>query len=206
MSKEITLVFNNEGLRSYIEVDLCAECPRQDDKGCCGFYSPVFYSADLAYLIINKPDLIDRIFSLERLTILDHSVTVNNIPEGRSYYCRFHSRTEGCLLDQPLRESICRHFVCSGIAWEDEEELVDWKNFIKALTDYEINLNQRLSEAMEAQGLTLRDSRRRNLYLERLVQLYRQETEHLPDFISKMPRQETYKLKRTLRFGTDWEL
>ena len=27
MMKEIELVFHNEGLRSYIEVDLCRECP-----------------------------------------------------------------------------------------------------------------------------------------------------------------------------------
>lgn len=206
MTKEITLVFNNEGLRSYIEVDLCAECPRQDDKGCCGFYSPVFYPADLAYLVMHKPDLIDRIFSLERLTILDHSVTVNNVPEGSSYYCRFHSKTEGCLLEQPLRESICRHFVCSGIAWQGEAELADWKVFLAALTDYENKLNERLAEAMQAQGLDLRDSRKRKIYLERLVKLYRQETEHLPDFIAKMPRRESFKLYRTLRFGTDWEL
>ena len=55
MQKEIKIIFHNQGLRSYIEVDLCSECPRQDDKGCCGFYSPVFYSSDFAYLLKNQP-------------------------------------------------------------------------------------------------------------------------------------------------------
>jgi hypothetical protein len=97
MDKEINLIFHNLGLRTYIEVDLCAECPRQDDKGCCGFYSPVFYPTDLAYLYLHQPEMIEKIFSFDHLTVLDHSVTVNNVPEGDSYRCKFHSKNGGCL-------------------------------------------------------------------------------------------------------------
>ncbi len=206
MDKEITLIFHNQGLRTYIEVDLCAECPRQDDKGCCGYYSPVFYPTDLAYLSINKPEVVDHIFSLERLTILDHSVTVNNTPEGDSYRCRFHSKTGGCLLTQNTRESICRHFVCSGIAWWEENELSAWKQYMDDLTDYEIELNQRLSMALNDCGLNLRNPETRREYLSRLIELYNQEFYNTPSFIKEMQEKETFTLKRPLSFGADWGL
>jgi len=206
MEKEITLIFHNQGLRSYIEVDLCAECPRQDDKGCCGFYAPVFYPSDLAYLSLKQPELIAHIFSMDRLTILDHSVTVNNIPEGDSYRCRFHSKDGGCLLTQTSRESICRHFVCAGIGWEREKELVTWKNYFQELTDYENQLNQRLADALKERSLSLRDPALRDKYFQALLDLFRHETEQIPAFITNMPAQETFHFHRPLSYKQEWVL
>lgn len=206
MDKEITLIFHNQGLRSYIEVDLCAECPRQDEKGCCGFYSPIFYTTDLAYLRIFQPELIKQIFALEHLTILDHSITVNNYPEGESYRCKFHSKNGGCLLAQILRESICRHFVCAGIAWWEEPALADWKNFFAELTDYEIDLNQRLAESLQARGLTLRNPDLRDEYMHVLLENYNLATKDAPEFINNMPANESFTIKRPLAFGQEWKL
>jgi len=206
MSKDINLIFHNLGLRTYIEVDLCAECPRQDDKGCCGFYSPVFYPTDLAYLYLHRPEIIAKIFTFDHLTILDHSVTVNNVPEGDSYRCKFHSKNGGCLLEQSWRESICRHFVCPGIGWWEELALREWKEYMEQLTDYEIELNQRLADALEGQALSLRKPELRGKYFDVLIGLYKKETGQIPDFISRMPAQQSFRIVRPLRFGKDWQL
>ncbi|HRY12126.1 MAG TPA: hypothetical protein P5309_01020 [Syntrophomonadaceae bacterium] len=206
METEITLVFHNLGLRSFIEVDLCARCPRQDDKGCCGFYSPVFYPTDLVYLYINEPDLLRHIFSLDHLTILDASVTVNNVIDGESYRCRFHSQAGGCTLPQHLRESVCRHFVCAGIGWMEEDSLQDWRRFFDDLTDYEIETNNRWSEILANLGITLRRPELRDRFFSELVKLYRDNLDNLPDFIKSMPEEETRTLRRSLVFGTEWIL
>lgn len=206
MDKEINLIFHNLGLRTYIEVDLCAECPRQDDKGCCGFYSPVFYPTDLAYLYLHQSEMIEKIFSFDHLTVLDHSVTVNNVPEGDSYRCKFHSKNGGCLLEQTWRESICRHFVCPGIGWWEESSLQEWKEYMEQLTDYEIALNQRLADALDAHGLNLRRPELREEYFRVLIELYKKETEQMPDFINRMPEQQSFRIVRPLLFGKDWQL
>jgi hypothetical protein len=206
MSKEITLIFHNQGLRTYIEVDLCAECPRQDDKGCCGFYSPVFYPTDLAFLYLHQPEMIPQIFAIDHLTILDHSVTVNNDPEGDSYRCQFHSKSGGCLLEQTRRESICRHFVCPGIGWWEEPALQEWKIYMEKLTDYEIELNQRLADALDAYKLSLRDPDLRDEYFRVLMELYTEEALNIPDFISKMPARQSFCIVRPLFLGKDWKL
>lgn len=206
MDKEVTLTFHNQGLRSYIEVDLCAECPRQDDKGCCGFYSPIFYPTDLVYLHINKPELLEYIFSLEHLTILDASVTVNNTIEGSGYRCRFHSKETGCILAQPWRESICRHFVCAGIGWNQEESLQDWREFFDKLTDYEIALNNNWAEVLKQKGLTLRDPVLHPRIFDELLKLYHEVCGNLPGFIKSMPEIETRTIISSLQFGADWIL
>jgi hypothetical protein len=206
MQKEIKLVFYNQGLRSYIEVDLCRECPRQDDKGCCGFYSPVFYSSDFAYLLKDKPGLIDKILQLNNLTILDASVTINNSIDGDSYRCYFHSKDGGCLLNQHLRESVCRHFVCPGIAWEQEEKLYPWKQFFARLSDYEIELNNRIAARLQEKGLTLRDKSKRNQFFKELLAIFEQETRILPDFFNKQPAREEVVITRKIMYGQDWPL
>lgn len=203
---DITLVFHNQGLRSYIEVDLCAQCPRQDDKGCCGFYSPVFYPTDLVYLYLHQPDLLKYIFSLEHLTILDASVTVNNTIEGDSYRCRFHSKDQGCILTQPLRESVCRHFVCDGIGWMREESLQDWRDFFERLTDYEIETNNLWTAILTEMGITLRKPELRERFFAELLKLYEDNQANLPEFIHSMPGEDTRTLRRPLRFGNDWIL
>lgn len=206
MDKDIKLIFHNEGLRSYIEVDLCAECPRQDGKGCCGYYSPVFYPTDLAYLNINQPGLIDYIFKLDNLTILDASVTVNNDIDGESYRCKFHSRDGGCMLTQLQRETICRHFVCPGINWQQEPDLQHWNRFFNNLFDYEIAVNNRITNALTAQGLTLRNPLLRGQFKAELSRLYDKELQHLPEFFNKCPPVETFKIKRVISWGHNWSL
>lgn len=206
MEKDINLVFHNCGLRSYIEVDLCAQCPRQDDKGCCGYYSPVFYPTDLGYLYLHRRDLLDHIFALEHLTVLDASVTVNNVIDGNSYRCKFHRKEGGCFLSQSSRESICRHFVCPGVGWWEEESLQDWQQFFARLTDYEIELNTYWADLLKKKGLTLREPDQREQIFQELGRLYQEETARPPDFIKSMPSREDRTLIRTLRFGPDWQL
>ena len=206
MEKDIQIIFHNRGLRSYIEVDLCAECPRQDDKGCCGYYSPVFYPTDLGYLYLNQPHLLDHIFSLDHLTVLDASVTVNNVIDGDSYRCKFHRKEGGCFLSQSSRESICRHFVCSGIGWWEEESIQDWRTFFDKLTDHEIEINNRWAEILKEQGLTLREPAQRERIFNELGKMYQEETGRIADFINRMPVKECRTLNRPLRFGSDWQL
>jgi len=206
MHKDIKIVFHNQGLRSYIEVDLCRECPRQDDKGCCGFYSPVFYASDLVYLLKHRPELIDYIFSIDNITVLDASVTVNNSIDGDSYRCHFHRKDGGCLLDQNLRESVCRHFVCPGIAWEKEPKLRPWKDFFARLTDYEIELNNRIAALLQEKGLTLRNEEKRGQFWNELQALFELETAVIPEFFSQLPAKETVSVKRAINYGRDWPL
>lgn len=204
--KEIRLTFHNRGLRSYIEVDLCGQCPRQDDKGCCGHYSPVFYSTDLAYLAFNQPDLLDLIFIQPHLTILDASVTVNNEIDGSSYRCRFHKREGGCVLEQQERESVCRHFVCPGINWQQDPALESWQRFFEGLEDYEIALHARIAQRLEDEGLTLRNPGTRDKFFEVLRDIYAEETRVLPEFIAKQARDQEVLLLRPLSYGEEWEL
>lgn len=206
MDKDIKIVFHNQGLRSFIEVDLCMECPRQDGKGCCGYYSPVFYPVDLAYIMIHRPELIDYIFAWDDITILDASVTINNDIDGNSYRCKFHTVENGCLLPQYLRESICRHFVCPGIGWWLEEETKEWKKFFDQLFAYEIFLNNKLSNILIEKGLTLRNPDLRKEFLRVLLELYNEEILILPDFIKEFPLTETITINRPIEYGENWSL
>ncbi len=206
MPKEITITFHNQGLRSYIEVDLCSECPRQDDKGCCGFYAPVFYPTDLAYLLNNKPELVDYIVSLTDITVLDASITINNSIDGDSYKCQFHTLDKGCLLTQNMRESVCRHFVCPGINWEAADELHAWQKFFNLLSDYEIELNNSIAEKLQQKGLSLRKIETRDAFFEALLQIFTEETKSWPAFFSDFPQEETFKITRTISYGKEWPL
>lgn len=206
MFKEITLVFHNQGLRSYIEVDLCADCPRMDGKGCCGYYSPVFYPTDFAYLMHNKPDLLKKLFTLPNLTILDSSLTVNSMIDGDSYRCHFHNRQKGCILSQELRETICRHFVCPGIAWEEEPKLKAWHEFFTRLFNYEVYLNNLIADELKAKNLSLRDESKRDLFFKEISNIFTKETKNLHDFITKYPRQEKFVIKRQIKLGSEWKL
>ncbi|MBO8158705.1 hypothetical protein [Thermosyntropha sp.] len=206
MLKDIILTFHNRGLRSFIEVDLCPECPRQDHKGCCGYYSPVFYPTDFAYIMQNKPKLLNYIFSIPNLTILDSSVTVNSTIDKNGYLCHFHDLQKGCTLPQDLRETICRHFVCPGIGWEKEPELKHWKEFFQNLFDYEIYLNNLIADKLKAKGLSLRDHKNRRLFFQELLTIFIDETRNLPDFFNRCPPLEKFTLTRSIKFGTDWPL
>ncbi|QGU00029.1 hypothetical protein SYNTR_1435 [Candidatus Syntrophocurvum alkaliphilum] len=206
MEKEINLIFYNKGLRSYIEVDLCSECPRQDYKGCCGFYSPVFYPTDFAFLLENQPDIIDSIFSFEDITILDSSVTVNNKKDGDSYLCRFHTKEKGCILPQHLRESICRHFVCPGIDWQNNEKLQDWKEFFDKLSDYEIDLNNNIANILKQKGLSLRNPNTREEFFNELQKTYKEEIKSPPKFLTSFPESYHAKLNIKIKYKEEWPL
>lgn len=206
MDQVVNLIFHNQGLRSYIEVDLCATCPRQDEKGCCALYSPVFYPTDFAYLLLYQPELINKIFQLDHLTILDASVTANHDTDGESFLCAFHSRESGCILPQEFRESICRHFVCSGIGWWQEKSLQPWRRYFEALTDYEIELNNRISAELAELGLSLRNPDSRQAFFSALLPIYQRKIAAKPAFFHDVPKTESINLVRPLRFGKDWEL
>lgn len=206
MDKKIIIKFNNRLLRSFIEVDLCFNCPRQDNKGCCGYYSPVFYPSDFAYLYKHRPEIIDLILNINDTTILDTSITVNNDIDGKSYKCKFHNQTKGCILEQELRESICRHFVCPGIDWETESKCKNWRTFFRNLTEYEIALNNKLSSNLTQKGLNLREKQKRPLFFKELIHLYDKETNILPSFFFKCPSVEEFTLIRPIKYGSDWPL
>ncbi len=206
MNKDINLVFHNRGLRSYIEVDLCAKCPRQDNKGCCGHYSPMFYPGDFAYLLKRRPELIDMIFNQDNVTILDSSVTVNKTIDGDSYHCSFHRTEGGCLLEQDERESICRHFVCPGIDWESEPALAHWKSFFNKLFEYEIEINNLIAENMRQKGLSLREATGRREYFAQLLLAFAEIDTNPPDFMRECPADEKAVINRPITYGKDWPL
>ncbi len=206
MIKNVEVIFHNQGLRSYIEVDLCIECPRQDGKGCCGNYSPVFYPSDFAYLLKNHPEIVDYIMSIKDVTILDASLTVNNSIDGDSYKCHFHSSENGCRLEQIQRESICRHFVCPGIGWEYEESMSHWKSFFSQLADYEIELNNKIAAVLKAQGLTLRNEEQRPRFFTELLSIFEKETQQLPNFFSSCKPVERFTIRRQIYLGQEWPL
>lgn len=206
MNKDIELVFHNRGLRSYIEVDLCAECPRQDNKGCCGHYSPMFYPGDFAYLMQRRPELVEQILDLDNVTILDSSVTVNKSIDGDCYHCHFHRTEGGCLLEQDERESICRHFVCPGIDWESEPSLAHWRNFFANLFEYEIEINNQIAQIMREKGLGLRDRNRRSEFFAELVRIFEKIEANPPDFMKECPPDETATINRAINYGKDWPL
>jgi len=204
---EIKLVFHDQGLRSYIEVDLCTRCPRQDDKGCCGYYSPVFYPLDIFYLQQNVPQVLSTIWSLPHLTILDHSITVNSFPDqSGGYYCQFHQREGGCQLEQAWRESICRHFVCPGINWQDESSLTEWKAFFTDLEEREIMLNRMIADHLSAQGLSLRKPEQREEWLAELTRLAPLIASHSKYTLGESPRVHKVIIKRQLAYGENWPL
>ncbi|MGE5454247.1 MAG: hypothetical protein ACM3O9_03525 [Methylocystaceae bacterium] len=207
MATEIKLNFHHQGLRSYIEVDLCAHCPRQDDKGCCGYYSPVFYPLDLYYLQQNAPQVLDIIWSLPHLTILDHSVTVNSFPdETGGYYCQFHRREGGCQLKQEWRESVCRHFVCPGINWQEEDSLSDWCEIFDSLENLEIKLNQVITDHLANANLSLRDPQQRDKWLTELAEVVPLVTSRVNGSIFGPPLQNEVTIKRELKYGSMWPL
>jgi hypothetical protein len=105
-----------------------------------------------------------------------------------------------------LRESVCRHFVCPGVAWEKEDKLAHWKDFFTALADYEIELNNRIAGILKEKGLSLREEKRREEFLAELLILFEQETAITAPFLAECPPLEKFSLFRELQYGTDWPL
>jgi hypothetical protein len=151
---------------------------------------------DLGFLYENRPELIDYIFGLNPITVLDTSVTVNNRPEEDSYRCRFHSKETGCLLEQAWRESVCRQFVCPGVGWWKVETLSHWNDFFTRLAEYEADCNNALSTRLREQGFSLRDSDRREAFFAALLPLYHVVLRQTPAFFYSCPAEETICLIR----------
>lgn len=207
MLQKIKLTFHNEGLRSYIGLDLCCNCPRQDKKGCCGWYSPVWYPVDLGFVKKNDASILDYVLKLDHLTFLDNSITINNLPESESYQCRLHQKDGGCIIPQHLRESVCRQFICIGVNWQSENNLQHWVRFFDLLSDYEISINNRISEQLQSMGLTLRDPQKREIYLKELLPIYEKEINNPPAFFKEFPNIEEVTIEREIdKFGTEWVL
>lgn len=207
MLQEINLVFHRRGLRSFIEVDLCSNCPRRDNKGCCGYYSPVFYPTDLYFINKQRPELIDYLAKLPHLTILDASITVNSLLEkDGSNRCQFHSVQEGCLLPMELRESVCRHFVCPGIAWWQEENLAHWKEYFDLLEEYEIQLNNSLAERLIQENLSLRNLEDWGPILLRLEDIMTEVLAREKPLGCHLPQQESARIVRPICYGPEWPL
>ena len=207
MLQDIRLVFHNLGLRSYIELDLCTTCPRQDDKGCCAYYSPAFYPLDFGFLLNREPQMIDTLFALPHITVLDTSLTANNYPEGESYRCRFHSKETGCLLPQSLRESVCRQFVCPGVGWWEDPTLAHWNLFFTQLAEYEAACNQKLSQNLTDAGFSLRLPENRSKFWEALKPLYQEALLEHPAFFDICPQEETVILRKdTSATKSAWRL
>ncbi|MDR1160173.1 MAG: hypothetical protein LBK69_06055 [Syntrophomonadaceae bacterium] len=206
MEKDIKISFHNYGFRSFITINLCQECPRQDNKGCCGLYSPVFYPMDFAYWLEKNPELINFILNLPNITILDSSITVNSPRDGDSYRCPMHNFESGCLLAQKLRESICRHFVCPGVYWQDELKLSRWKDFFEQIFDYEITINNTIDARMRLENLSLRVPEQRNDCFEFMKKMVLELTASMENVFTALPQQEEFWIKRELVFGKQWLL
>jgi len=207
MLKEINLVFHRRGLRSFIEVDLCIDCPRRDHKGCCGHYSPVFYLTDLYFIARQRPQLIDYIANLPGLTVLDASITVNSLPDkDGSSRCQFHSTEKGCLLPMELRESVCRHFVCPGISWDKESRLAHWKEYFELLEDYETDLNNFLAACISQENLSLRRRSDWEAIFSVLELAMRRVLTEEKELGCHLPREEKAQIVRPICFGSEWPL
>lgn len=207
MLQEINLVFHRRGLRSFIEVDLCTDCPRRDNKGCCGYYSPVFYPTDLYFMSQKQPELIDYIGKLPNLTILDASITVNSLAdENGSFRCQFHSTQGGCLLPMELRESVCRHFVCPGIAWQKEDKLAPWKEYFELLGNYEIELNNFLAIRLSQEKLSLRQPGDWKSIFSLLETMMIEVLACKGELGSHLPQRESARIIRPICFGSEWPL
>ncbi|HBQ27308.1 MAG TPA: hypothetical protein DD791_13020, partial [Syntrophomonas sp.] len=93
-----------------------------------------------------------------------------------------------------------------GIAWEQEEKLHSWKEFFGRLSDYEIELNNRIAARLQEKGLTLRDTSKHEQLFEELLAIFEQETSILPDFFNKQPAQEEVFITREINYGQGWPL
>ena len=82
----------------------------------------------------------------------------------------------------------------------------DWRDFFDKLSNYEIQLNNEWASILKGQGLTLRDPSLRPKFFDELKNLYQQELNRPPDFITLMPEQDSRSLTRPLSFRADWIL
>jgi hypothetical protein len=198
------IVFHNLGLRSWIECNLCWDCPRGDAKGCC-YYNPTYYPTDLAYLQAVNPEAIKAIFSLSRFTVLEKYMSADRIkdPDG-DFRCPFHSLEGGCRWAPELRESVCRFYVCTGCNLWEEEGVEGWKEFFDRLETYEAEINQAISQELEAQGLNLKSDPAK--FIQRALLLFKEKWDLVPEWCREYPQQQRFILKRPISRGKEWKL
>lgn len=202
----VHMIFRYRGLRSYIDLDLCARCPRLDQKGCCGHYSPVFYLLDLAYLHKYQPELLELVFSMPRLTVLDHSVTINKIPDTEGFICPMLDKSSGCRLPQSHRESVCRHFICGGVGWNKRPEMRKWADFFEQLGDLEIAINNEWAERISASGLSLRNSKDRPAIYEKAASYLEELLKNPPPLLAGDDYDQDFDLLVEIDPETEWLL
>ena len=202
--REFEVVFHNSGARSWVECTLCWDCPREDDKGCC-YYNPTYYPLDFVYLLENQPRLIDAIFKLPRVTVLEKYVGIDRTEDkDGDLLCQMHSRKDGCQIAADLRESVCRVYICPGcLIWEEEGADV-WKEFFNRLDAVEQEINRYLSAVLGEKGLNFKTAPRE--FIREAAALYLEKWQGAFDWCQEYPREQRYKLVREVDWGKDWKI
>jgi hypothetical protein len=202
--REFEVVFHNLGPRSWIECTLCWNCPREDDKGCC-YYNPTYYPLDFVYLLDSNPRLIDAIFGLPRVTVLEKYVGIDRVDDrDGDMLCQLHSRQGGCQLAADLRESVCRVYLCPGCRIWEEAGADLWKEFFNRLDAVEQEINRHLSEVLGERGLNFKTDRRE--FIREAAEIYREKWSGSFDWCEGYPREQRYKLVREVDWGKDWKI
>lgn len=202
MLTKIKLTFHNLGLRSWIECDLCYNCPLSRAKGCCT-YNPTFHAVDIAYIGAKQPDLLLLIINRPRVLVETTWISVNYLDDPMvGHRCQFNTDT-GCSLPVEFRESVCRHFICPGIKMWEEESISQWADFIQELETTEAEFNQHLREKLKQAGVDLRSS-----FLEATAVLVKEYKEVLKKIeeerFAGYPRQEQVILEREISLSEKW--
>lgn len=203
MAQKVKVVFHNLGWRSWIECSFCATCPRSEKRGCC-CYNPLFMPADLGYLQAEAPELIDRIFALNRKTVLDSCVIVDNYrADNGIWYCQFHSSECGCTLPVNQREFVCRRYVCSGMQMWQQPGTERWKVFFEKLEEQEAQLNKALEKELRAASTWLKGDRAE--FLEVLRTAYHKHFQPHQDWMDLVPESEVFEYEIDTTDWNEWD-
>lgn len=202
--KTFKVVFHNLGLRSWIECDLCWDCPRGDGKGCC-YYNPTYYPTDFIYLMDVKPQALQEILNMPYITFLEKYVSLDRVEdEEGDYLCQFHSITGGCRWAPDLRESVCRFYICPGCRIWEEEKVEIWKKFFTKVEEYESKINQEISLVMENRGLDLRSNTMD--FIKQASEYFHERWSFNPDWCQEYPKGQVLIINRTLEYGKNWRI
>ncbi len=203
MKQMVKVVFHNLGWRSWIECSFCATCPRSEKRGCC-CYNPLFMPADLGYLQKQAPELINQIFRLKRLTVLDSCVIVDNYQAANGiWYCQFHSSECGCTLPIEQREFVCRRYVCSGMQLWEQPGTARWKSFFDQLEEQEVQLNKALERELRVADSCLKADR--EYFLEVLRTAYQKHFQPSYEWMQAVPGSETIEYEIDISDWKEWD-
>lgn len=205
IKREFEVIFHNQGLRSWIECTLCWSCPRDNHKGCC-FYNPTFYPLDFIYMQENNPELIDFIFKLPRVTVLEKYVGIDRMVDADGdYRCQLHSLHGGCIMAPDLRESVCRQYICPGCRIWEEEDTSCWREFFDRLDACEKEINQEISAILGERGLSFKTGPQE--FIREACRLYYQNWPEDPfAWCRDYPSQQRYRITREMAWGKDWKI